>query len=182
LEKSNSWASGMCRRLAKASKLLYTDRRHVPSPTPSIRKEALMSNKTSRHLLLYAVPALMAFACMKREKDPASEPIQESPQSAPISVEQRMRDSIMDGFTARLNALETKTQAAGTRISSMGKKKNWAWRNKLDIIEAKKKKIIDEAIDLERKKGEAFSIGLSRLEASMELLSKDADQLLKKMK
>lgn len=141
-----------------------------------------MSKRSSAILLSCLASAVVIGGCRKEE--PAAErfPIHESVKPIPVSDAQRKRDSILDGFSSSLAALEEKLGDANARIAKMGKKKNWAWRNKVEVVEAKKRKITDYALGLEKKPKDDFPAEISRLNNSLDLLSRDMDKLLKKMR
>lgn len=141
-----------------------------------------MIKVTMFSLLACVSAALIVGGCKKEEEEAKNIPLEESVQPSQVSEEQRKRDSILEGFNAQLKTLDEKIQDANTRISKMGKKKNGSWRNKVVVVEAKKKKIVDEAIELEKKPNDQHTSELSRLNTSVELLSRDMDQILKKMK
>lgn len=133
-------------------------------------------------LLACITSALILGGCKKEKEETKNIPLQDNVQPIPVSEEQRMLDSILVGFSVQLKTVDEKIQIANTRISKMGKKKNWSWRTKVEIVVAKKKKVIDEAIELEKKPKDQHISGLPRLIASLELLSRDMDRLMKKMK
>jgi hypothetical protein len=133
-------------------------------------------------LLACVSSALIVGGCKKEDEDVKNIPIHENIQPSAVSEEQRMLDSIMVVFNSQLKTLDEKIQVANARISKMGKKKNWSWKNKVEIVEAKKKKAVDESVELEKKPKGQHASGLPRLITSLEVLSRDMDQLMKKMK
>ena len=133
-------------------------------------------------LLACVISAAVVGGCKKEEEEVKNVPLQENVQPSHLSDEQRKRDSILEEFNAQLKNLDEKIQFANMRISKMGKKKNWSWRNKVEVIEAKKKKVVDEAIELEKKPDDQHASELPRLNTSLELLIRDIDKLLDKMK
>jgi nitrous oxide reductase accessory protein NosL len=141
-----------------------------------------MMKLTTYSLLACVTSALFVGGCKKEEEEAKDIPLQENLQASPVSEEQRILDSNLAGFNAQLKTLDEKIQAANFRISKMGKKKNWSWRNKVEIVEAKRKKVVEDAIELEKKPKSQHASGLPGLTTSLELLSRDMDQLLKKMK
>jgi hypothetical protein len=141
-----------------------------------------MMKSVTYSLLACVTSALIWGGCKKEDEEVENTRPQENAQPSPDSEEQRKLDSIMVELNAHLKTLDEKIQVASARISKMGKKKNWSWRNKIEVVEAKKKKVLYEAMELEKKPNDQHAYGLPRLITSLELLSRDMDQLLKKMK
>ncbi|MEO6094485.1 MAG: hypothetical protein ABIW76_02005 [Fibrobacteria bacterium] len=141
-----------------------------------------MVKKATFTLLACLSAALIASSCKKEEEEMKNIPLQDNAQPSLVSEEQLKQDSILEGFNAQLKTLDEKIQVAKTSISKMGKKKNWNWRNKVEVIEAKRKKVVDDAVEFEKRPNDQYASELSRLNTSLDLLSRDLDRLLRKMK
>lgn len=134
-------------------------------------------------LFACAASAFIAGGCKNKEPETGNQSLQEMARPAPdpASEVQKKRDLVLEEFNTRLKSLDGKILAANTRISKMGKKKNWSWRNKVEVVEARKKKVVEESIEIGKKPVGRQASGLSKLIASLEPLARDMDQLLKKM-
>lgn len=141
-----------------------------------------MFDNTAKNFIALASILILTEGCRKGEQTVQEFPREEGEQPIQPSEAQRKRDSVLAIFATQLKTLDEKLQEARMRISESGKKGGKALPNKLRVVEARRGKLVDEAIDLEKRPDEDFAAKMSAIGESVELLSRDVDRFMKTKK